>query len=376
MGRLGNLKSDIALARDVFVTRSDPVNLIHFVTNKCNARCPFCFIAHDEPETYRDELSLEEIARLARKMGPNLRTLSLTGGEPFLRPDIIDITRCYLRHTRVDSVFHTTNGSFPNRISDYVTTLKSEFPEAKLFFTFSIDAFPEDHDRIRRVPGLFQKAMASYRLVNELSGVDSANVGITVSPYNLGQVLEIYETLIEEYGVKAITACIARDEGVYAVPPEEKKRVLEAYTALTRRIMSDWRTGRLRGWDQSSLLGAFVNRKNRILFDLIRDIYLEPKFHGYCLAGGLLGVMAPDGTVYPCEMLDKPFGNVRDYGYDFMALWSGPQAQEIRAWIRRTKCTCPWECIWSFNIFSSLRYMPQFLGAALAVPFRRLGRDG
>ena len=40
----------IPLAYNMQVSRKYPVSLVHFVTNRCNARCSFCFIDFDNPE--------------------------------------------------------------------------------------------------------------------------------------------------------------------------------------------------------------------------------------------------------------------------------------------------------------------------------------
>jgi hypothetical protein len=34
-------------------------------------------------------------------------------------------------------------------------------------------------------------------------------------------------------------------------------------------------------------------------------------------------------------------GNVRDFDYDFQALWNSAQAKQVRAYIKAGKCACP-----------------------------------
>ena len=46
---------------NIYFLKNEPVSLVHFVTNRCNARCSFCFIDFDNPETFKGELSLQEI---------------------------------------------------------------------------------------------------------------------------------------------------------------------------------------------------------------------------------------------------------------------------------------------------------------------------
>ena len=109
--------ADLAsFAKNIYLTRAHPVSFVHFVTNRCNARCDFCFIDFDDPATRVGELTLDEIDRLSRTLGPNLKNVNLTGGEPFARKDMTEIARLYLRNTNVESLFITTNGSLPDRI--------------------------------------------------------------------------------------------------------------------------------------------------------------------------------------------------------------------------------------------------------------------
>ncbi len=74
--------------QNVYVSKKEPVSLIHFITNRCNARCSFCFIDFDDPNTLKGELTLEEIDKLTKTLGDSLLNINFTGGEPFTRKDI------------------------------------------------------------------------------------------------------------------------------------------------------------------------------------------------------------------------------------------------------------------------------------------------
>ena len=58
-----------------------------------------------------------------------------------------------------------------------------------------------------------------------------------------------------------------------------------------------------------------LNAKNEISYEMTKASYLAPKFFTYCVAGSIFGVLKSDGTVYPCEILDKPLGNLKDYNF-------------------------------------------------------------
>ena len=82
------------------------------VTDRCNERCLYCM-----PEGYtgweaqRDHLSAEEILRVVRvatELG--FRKFRLTGGEPLVRGDILEIARGIKKFPEVKCLLLSTNG--------------------------------------------------------------------------------------------------------------------------------------------------------------------------------------------------------------------------------------------------------------------------
>ena len=86
----------LRVVKNIYVSRNEPISLVHFITNKCNARCSFCFIDFDDPEIFKGELTLDEIDTLTKNLGNSLLNVNLTGGEPFTRKDIAEIAKSYI----------------------------------------------------------------------------------------------------------------------------------------------------------------------------------------------------------------------------------------------------------------------------------------
>lgn len=83
------------------------------ITDRCNERCLYCM-----PEGYkgwestRDHLTAEEIIRVARvAAGLGFRKFRLTGGEPLVRHDILDIVQGIKRIPGVEDIGVSTNGT-------------------------------------------------------------------------------------------------------------------------------------------------------------------------------------------------------------------------------------------------------------------------
>ncbi|MFX1486068.1 MAG: GTP 3',8-cyclase MoaA [Promethearchaeota archaeon] len=85
-------------------------NLRISVTQRCNLDCIYC---HREGEsgTGNDEMSVEEITRIARIAAElGIKNIKITGGEPLLRKDIIEIVKQTSGLSNIEEVSMTTNG--------------------------------------------------------------------------------------------------------------------------------------------------------------------------------------------------------------------------------------------------------------------------
>lgn len=84
------------------------------VTDRCDLRCTYCMPERMQFLPKSEVLSLEELYVLARSfMARGVRTIRLTGGEPLVRRDVIDLVRAIGRHvgSELDEVTLTTNGT-------------------------------------------------------------------------------------------------------------------------------------------------------------------------------------------------------------------------------------------------------------------------
>src|ERR1700744_755292 len=69
------------------------------VTDRCNLRCTYCMSEHMQFVPKAELLSLEELDRVASAfVRRGVRHLRLTGGEPLVRRDIMDLVRTLSRH--------------------------------------------------------------------------------------------------------------------------------------------------------------------------------------------------------------------------------------------------------------------------------------
>jgi MoaA/NifB/PqqE/SkfB family radical SAM enzyme len=340
-----------------------PISLVHFVTKNCNARCTHCFIDFDDPKTFADELTVEEIDRVTRRIGWQLRNVNLTGGEPFLRKDLFEIARSYLTNTGIRSVYITTNGYYTERTADFLERYLSAGYDRDhtLFFSVSVDDLPGGHDENRRVKGLFQRAMDTLRLVGRYRDRRIfGNVNLTVIPANYRRIGEIYDYLVNEHGVRAFTTTIMREEGVARIDVNLRAELGRAYRDLNARIRRDLLAGRILGFDGTAL-GDVVDAKNLVMREQIEKAFESGRFISTCYAGEVFLVLEANGNVRPCEVLPDVMGNVRAADYDLGAVWRSATARRTRRFIVDSNCHCTYECAWSLNTLVDGRYYPRLL---------------
>lgn len=362
---LSKIKNNFDIIKNVHITQDKPVSLVHFVTNRCNARCSFCFIDFNDPTVFANELTTTEIGRLTKNFGTSLQNVNLTGGEPFARKDLSEIVDLYYSNTSIRSIFITTNGSLPDRIEKLCNLKEKKFPERLLFFQISIDALPIEHNKIRKIDGLFEKAIESYKIATKFSSNIQVSIAITISSENYMIAEDVYDYLISKYKVQNIALNVVRDEGIYKVPKQQKQSILASYTKLSKKIENDKTSGFLNSWDEKSMQGRLMNKKNEIWRNILQEIYLDPKYIVPCMAGSIFGIIEANGNIKPCEILDTSVGNLRDYDMDFKKLWQSSKSLEIKQWIKDTKCNCHYDCAWSFNILAGKKFQGKLLKSIL-----------
>jgi len=349
---------------NVYFKKTEPISIVHFLTNRCNARCSFCFIDFDDPNTFKNELSLKEIDELTKSLGNSLLNVNLTGGEPFARKDIIEIAKLYIKNTTIQSMYVTTNGSLPDRIENFAKTLTDFDKQIQLTFQISIDDLPNEHDRVRKIDKLFDNCIDSYQKLKSLGERVAPVVSITVSHENCDNIENIYNYLTETCKIDSLKCTIVRDEGVYSTPIHKKEKIFKAYSWLTNKIKNSTKQKKINNYNLKSIQGKLHNKKDEISWKLIKQMYLKKKYISPCHAGSLFGIISSAGLVYPCEILeDKVLGNLRDNDMNFMKIWKNSITKDTKNFILDTNCNCTYECALTYNILGNWRYQANLLSS-------------
>jgi len=344
-----------------FHGRHAPFSIVHFVTNRCNARCSHCFMDFRTGQDRTAELTLDEIRLLAGSLGRGLYNVNLTGGEPFIRDDMAAIVECYASETPAQSIVITTNGWFTDDIRRCAERIASHASTCRITFSISLDDIGERHDAGRQLVGLYNRALESYLMLRSWADprIDTT-IALTVTPANAPRI-EAIHTALREAGVISIFPVLFRGEGVQR-DAADRASLCRAYARLSHLIddYNETSAGK-------NIADAAHRAKNRIVRGILGDPEQADRFHVPCTAGSLFGTIMADGSVTPCELLASryPLGNLRECNMDFSAIWNSTLAEQARQMIRNSRCHCTFECAWTVNVLARTTFWPRLAGATL-----------
>jgi MoaA/NifB/PqqE/SkfB family radical SAM enzyme len=344
--------------RVFFKRGASPIYFVFFVSDYCNARCKHCLLAEHEPSKKKNELTIDEIARVSASMDDML-FFTPTGGEPFLRRDLAEIVRIFHRNNHAANVGIPTNGSLTGRVIETTRDMLDTCPGLDLHVDVSIDGIGQEHDEIRQFPGLFDRAVRTYqelRLLEKHYPNFSTCVEITVSAFNQDHLLELYDYLTHTLGVNTVFTLLTRGA---PRDPGAKDLDIRKYEELHAALERDNKARILSGYYKMPF-SDLLNAKRIVRPHIIAKTVRERRFQIPCYAGSLGGAMFSEGQVLPCELhIDRAIGNVRDFDYDFKKLWYSPRADEIRKYIHDTQCFCTYECFLTINILFNPLVLPR-----------------
>jgi len=280
---------------------SAPLAAIWEITRRCNLRCKHCFSDSGRPED--DELSTEEAKRVVDILEDRkVFYINFTGGEPLLRPDMLDILK-YASAKKL-SINLSTNGSL-------VTEEIAEALQSTNVFQvqISIDGTEDQHDRFRGVRGSFQQALQAIKLLKEAE-IDIA-ISTTVNKSNISQISEIIDLAMDAGASVFKTTLfipIGRGElnqGELVLQKEDVHKL-----ALLMKEKKDEVKGRMQ-LEYDSCYSWLFEESRPTVPSWMKAVNLG------CAAGRSNICIAANGDVLPCPFLRcLKMGNIRQDGFD------------------------------------------------------------
>jgi MoaA/NifB/PqqE/SkfB family radical SAM enzyme len=331
--------------------------VILFVTSRCNAFCKTCFY-HAELNQPGD-MTFAQIEKISRTM-PSITDLWLSGGEPTLRRDVSEIIDMFVEQNGVDRVIIPTNGLIKSRVVDVVYQALDRNPKLDLYLNIALDGYGETHDRIRGVPGNWEKTLdcirALYPLKERFTERFRLNVNTVVCSENYTEIEMLSEYLWDNFELDGQYFNIIRGEtlvgeAIKQVPPEVLPGMYAHVSKLTKRYGDRMFTGddaTRRFVKNAAYVGAITTH-----YRTQHSNFEKPTAWPFpCTAGETTAVIDYNGDVRACE-LRASFATLADYDYDFGALWAAQDRQtELNSIDGGKACWCTHVCF----IHDSMRH--------------------
>ena len=331
-----------------------PLFLTVFVTARCGLNCGHCFYREELLQgDVKDELTLAEYDRMTSRL-PHFPKLILTGGEPFLRADLPDITELfYENRSRARQITIPTAGAHTDRIVALVERVLPSRPDLILELQLSIDGVGEQHDAIRG-KGAFERLLRTY---HALRPIQDANAGLrlrfnyTFSRRTQDNFRATWEFVTKELRNPYLDMVLVRRTTVDDTFWGEVD--LAKYREATELLQEQERA---RAGDDT--FRQLLAQRVRVEREIIAEHHAGRRVMSGCQAGTLTAIVSEKGDVRPCEILDTTFGNLRDVDFDFEGLWASGDAERHRRWVKETGCYCTFETC----VRTTMSFQPQWYG--------------
>jgi len=269
------------------------------VTNKCNLKCPYCYADSKKEENNNFELTIIEIEKIFEEVSQmGLEKIVITGGEPLLRKDIVDILKIAKKYAQVQLLTNGTvfNEEVLNEVVKYVDIIQ-----------FSIDS-PNDieHNAIRG-KDTFSKTLNTVKYIREL-GFKNIVFATTPTPSNNVDLERMVDFSIENgarrlHVNRYVPLGRANNDDYAKFNIEEfYRRADDAYTYV------------------SGLYGTAIKDKKSLDFsidisgDFVNSVYSIGKKYSCGLNKSIMSVDS-NGDIYLCQAIhsDKlKIGNIRE----------------------------------------------------------------
>ncbi len=153
-----------------FCLPENEVRILWEITSKCNLKCKHC-LYYSNNKTFEKDLMLDQMFSIVDniKNDSTVKSIWISGGEPLLFKNLIEIVKKIKSVNIIPSL--STNATLINQ--EYAIELHNNGID---YVHVSIDGITADvHDKLRGVPGAFDKVMKSIDYLNN-AGI---NVGAT-----------------------------------------------------------------------------------------------------------------------------------------------------------------------------------------------------
>jgi MoaA/NifB/PqqE/SkfB family radical SAM enzyme len=331
------------------------------------------------------ELTTEEVRAISDRLGP-LFQIVVSGGEPFLRGDLVEIAQYWHRTNGIAVLSIPTNALLPDRIVPTVDQICSRLGNVAVRINVSLDGIGQLHDEIRGVPGAYERAIETFHGLKDLKKRHpnlAVNIGSVLSYYNRDQITDIADHVMEHLQPDLYGVGWLRGE---PADPKAREITIDDYARASAHLSELENRYKASPYPFRTFGPTF----HSLMRDSIEDIVKSRRMPMPCVAGSKLMVIDEVGHVYPCEMLqhlidagevreppcsEASMGSLREFDYDMGRLLDSDKARRVSSFIKQHGCWCTYECAVFASMLMVPRYYPRLLARLIRKQLRSLWGD-
>jgi MoaA/NifB/PqqE/SkfB family radical SAM enzyme len=258
------------------------------------------------------ELKLETL----EKLPGGFDHINITGGEPTLRKDLLDICRVLRPKARTLEI--STNGLH----GDVLESVVKVYPDVKI--RISVEGFEATNNAIRGEKGGFQKKMATMEKLIAAGGTD-LGFATTFQDENVDEIVDVY-LMSQERKVEFATSALHN-----AFQFHKNDNVIYDRVRVAKKV-EELITEMLKTWTVKTWFRGYMN------LGLIAKILGQDRLQT-CTQGTDSVFVDPWADVYACNVRnDLLMGNLYEQSWD--DVYNGPVAAKVRAEV----AGCPQNC--------------------------------
>lgn len=330
-----------------------PLSYTFSLTNKCNSRCLTCNVWQKKTAV---ELSRHEWQKIFQSLGASPYWVTLSGGEPFLRPDLTDIVADLCQICRPKIINLPTNGLLTEKIVKDVASLTKNNPKTNFVINLSLDGIGKKHDLARGIEDNFVKTIKTLNLLKKLKKTNlTIGIHTVISKNNVKELTLITDYILDNLRPDSFITEIA-----------ENRVELDNLSNKIQPSLKDYKTAicylktRMKR-EKLSVLPRIQRAFRLVYYDLVIETLKRKTQVIPCWAGIVSGQIAPNGDVWTCCVRADILGNLKENNYDFKKIWFSAKADKVRKSIKNKECSCPLANAGYTNILLSPRKLWQVL---------------
>lgn len=296
-----------------------PAGVVFEATMRCNLHCEFCYVGDllNIEGQWGEELTLDALKRaFPDKSGLQI---SLTGGEIFVRQDIMDALDLFRQRGYVCGYLTTNGTAITDERADALASLALR--GFLKHISVSIDGPPQVHDKARGAAGTFARTAKGLKRLQDAARRTGAPLRVSINTTVAAQSLDALNQMVDVAGDLGIDA-IGLNHLMFATPDEVQQtvKITGAHdpSAIATFVTTDPGVDGRRVAEQVSQLERKC-RDARIQFDFrprvgprIMDDYYRPgaALQGRCLYPFFHARVGFSGKVYFCPFIRIEVGDM------------------------------------------------------------------